>query len=205
MTPIEFFFDPACPWTWITSRWVSEVAGPRQLDVTWRIFSLRFRNKHNPGYDWIRDELDAQHRAVRVIEAARSTHGDAAAGRLYTSFGALIHHDGDGNLDGLADGIAAAGLPADIIDAGDDPAWDAVIEASTRRGWDLVGDDAGIPIIVVPGRPSVFFGPVLSPAPRGQDAVDLWDAFLTLGKYDGVYEIKRSRNVRPIFGPRPEV
>jgi hypothetical protein len=205
MNPIDFYFDPACPWTWITSRWVTEVAGPRRLDITWRTFSLRYRNKDNPGYDWIRDELDRQYPGVRVIEAARVAHGDDAVARLYTSFGTLIHHDGDSNLDRLADGIALAGLPADLIDAGNDPKWDEVIEASTRMGWDIIGDDAGIPLIVAPSNPTVFFGPVLSPAPHGQDAVDLWDAFMTLGRFDGLYEIKRSRDVRPIFGPRPDI
>jgi len=203
MTPIDFYFDPACPWTWITSRWLVEVSRPRELDVTWHPFSLRFRNKDNPGYDWVRDELDAQHPAMRVIQATRVRHGNDAVGRLYTALGTLIHHDRDSNLDRLADAIAWTGLPADIIEAGNDPTLDAGIEASTLDGWRIIGDEGGIPLIVIPGNTVTFFGPVLSPAPTGQDAVDLWDAFVSLGRFDGLYEIKRSRKVSPIFGPRP--
>jgi hypothetical protein len=205
MLPIDFWFDPACPWTWITSRWVVEVAGPRELDVTWRTFSLRHRNKDNPGYDGIRDQLDAQLPGLRVIEAARAAHGDDAVGPLYTALGTLIHHDGDTNLERLVEGIAMAGLPASLIHAGSDASWDAAIEKGTRAGLDLMGDDVGIPYIVVPGHPATFFGPVLSPAPTGDDAVALWDAFVTLGRFEGLYEIKRSRNTRPIFGARPAV
>jgi len=203
MTPIDFWFDPACPWTWITSRWLVEVSTPRELDVTWHPFSLRYRNQDNPGYDWIRDELDRQHPAMRVVEATRERHGNDAVGRLYTALGTLIHHDRDANLDRLAEAIASTGLPPDLIREGDDPSWDAPLEASTKEGWSIIGDDGGIPLIVVPGQPATFFGPVLSPAPTGQDAVDLWDAFVSLGRFTGLYEIKRSRSVKPIFGTRP--
>ena len=202
-TPVTFFFDPACPWTWITARWLTEVSERRDLAVTWRLFSLRFRNKDNPGYDWIRDELDAQHPAMRVLAATEAVHGNAAVGRLYTSLGTLIHHDRDGNLERLAEGIAAAGLPADLIAAGDEQAWDEVIEASTLEGWALVGDDAGIPIVQMDGAVTTYFGPVLSPAPTGDDALALWDALVTLGRLEGVYEIKRTRSVGPQFGARP--
>lgn len=205
MTPIDFYFDPACPWTWITSRWVTEVAGARDLDVTWLTFSLRFRNRDNPGYDRIRDELDRQHPGVRVIEAVRAAHGNEAVARLYTTMGTLIHHDGDSNLERLADAISLAGLPAELIEAGDDASWDASIETSTRAGWNIIGDDGGIPLIVQPDQASTFFGPVLSPAPTGRDALDLWDAFVVLGRFEGLYEIKRSREGGPKFGVRPNV
>jgi hypothetical protein len=203
MTPIDFYFDPACPWTWITSRWVVEVSRPRELDITWKTFSLRYRNRENPGYDWIRPKLELQHRAVRVIQATREQFGNEAVGRLYTALGTLIHHDDDIDLDRLPQAIAWAGLPPDIIDAGSDAGWDQSIVDSTDEGWRLVGDDGGIPLIVVPDRPATFFGPVLSPAPTGEDALALWDAFVVLGRFDGLYEIKRTRKVKPIFGPRP--
>ena len=140
---------------------------------------------------------------MRVLAAAQAVHGNDAVGRLYTSLGTLIHHDRDGNLERLAEGIAAAGLPADLIAAGDEPAWDEVIEASTREGWALVGEDAGIPIVQMDGSVTTYFGPVLSPAPTGDDALALWDALVTLGRIEGVYEIKRTRSVGPQFGPRP--
>lgn len=203
MLPVQFYFDPACPWTWITSRWVVDVAAQRGFDITWLPFSLRHRNIDNAGYDRIRDELDAQHPGMRVIEAARHQYGNDAVGGLYTAFGTLIHHDRDDNLARLAEGIAMANLPPVLIDAANDDSFDAGIIASTEAGRAIVGDDAGIPIVVVDGARSTFFGPVLSPAPTGADAVELWDAFVTLGRFDGLYEIKRTRSVGPIFGPRP--
>jgi hypothetical protein len=180
-----------------------EVAEARGIEIEWVIFSLRHRNRDNPGYDRLRAELNAQHAAVRVLAATKTLHDDAAVGRLYTALGTLIHHDGDEHMTRLAEAIEMAGLPADIIEHADNPAWDESIVASTEEGRAIIGDDAGIPLIVIPGNPSTFFGPVLSPAPTGQDALDLWDAFVTLGRFEGLYEIKRSRNTGPVFGPRP--
>lgn len=203
MTPVQFYFDPACPWTWITARWVVDVAEQRDFDIIWKTFSLRFHNRDNPGYDRIRASLDDQHPGVRIIESARERFGNDAVGRLYTSFGTLIHHDGDEHLTRLAEGIASAGLPADLIDAGSEASWDAGIEASTNAAIALVGKDVGIPIVVLDGAKSTFFGPVMSPAPTGSEAAALWDAFVALNSFDGVYEIKRTREVGPQFGPRP--
>jgi len=202
---LQFYFDPACPWTWITSRWVVEVADKRDLPITWQLFSLRYHNSSNSGYDWIRERLDDQHRGMRVLAAAHKHHGNDAVGRLYTALGTLIHHDGDERLERLADGIAAAGLPADLIDAGNDDSWDAFIEESTERGRAIVGKDSGIPIVVMDDARHTFFGPVLSPAPTGDEALKLWDAYVTICQIDGVYEIKRGRDVGPMFGPRPQI
>ena len=200
---VRFFFDPACPWTWITARWMVEVAEARNIDVEWVIFSLRHRNRDNPGYDGFRAELNSQHSGVRVLAATGTLHGNAAVGRLYTALGTLIHHDGDDHLVRLAEAIEMAGLPADIIEHADNEAWDESIVATTELGRSIIGDDAGIPLIVVPGSPASFFGPVLSPAPTGVEALDLWDAFVALGRFEGLYEVKRTRSVGPIFGPRP--
>lgn len=204
-TAVQFYFDPACPWTWITSRWLVEVSQHRDLQITWRQFSLRYHNKNNPGYDWIRQELDDQHPGVRVLAATQQLHGNAAVGRLYTALGTRIHHDGDEHLVHLADCIAAAGLPADLIDAAQDPSWDPVIVESTDRARAIVGDEVGIPIIVIDGADVTYFGPVLSPAPTGDEALELWDAFVTLGRIQGVYEIKRTRTVGALLGPRPQL
>jgi hypothetical protein len=203
MTDIRFFFDPACPWTWITARWVTEVAPHRNLSITWETFSLRYRNRDNPGYDWIRAELDAQYPALRIIEATRSQFGNEAVASLYTALGTLIHHQHDDNLTRLSEALAMAGLPAQLIDEGANASWDGAIETSTENGRALIGDDAGIPLIVVPDNPSILFGPVLSPTPTGPAAVELWDTFTVLGKFEGLYEIKRTRHKRPIFTPLP--
>jgi protein-disulfide isomerase-like protein with CxxC motif len=203
VTPVQFHFDPGCPWTWITSRWLVEVAPQRELRVAWQPFSLRYHNKANPDYDWVRDELDAQHPAMRVIMSVRQHRGNEAVGRLYTALGTRIHHDGDEFLrgPGLADAIAAAGLPAEVLDAAVDESWDPLIEESTDQAVSIVGDQAGIPIIAIDGAATIYFGPVLSPAPTGQAALELWDAFATLCRTPGIYEIKRTRNVKPLFTP----
>ncbi len=208
-TDVDFYFDPACPWTWIVSRWVVEVAPARELNVRWRTFSLWHRNEwtSNKLSEEHCERLLAQYGGLRVIEAARAEHGDDAVARLYTELGARIHHDGDRLLTGLGEAIAAAGLPSSIAAAANDESWDAVVDASTRDGTDLVGVDVGIPIVAVaPGSGrATFFGPVLSPAPTGAAALRLWDAFVALGEFDGLYEIKRSRAGGPEFGPRPRL
>ena len=187
---VQFYFDPACPWTWITSRWVVEVAGLRDLRITWHLFSLRYHNKTNPDYDRIREELDDQYPAMRILAAAKAHHGNAAVGKLYTALGTWIHHDDDEHLLRLPEAIAAAGLPADIINAGSDERWDTVIKESTHRAYDIVGKEVGIPIVVIDAAEATYFGPVLSPAPTGDEALKLWDAYVVLGSFRGLYEIK---------------
>ena len=202
-TALQFYFDPGCPWTWITSRWVVEVAKARDLQITWHLFSLRFHNKTNPDYDRIRKALDDQHPAMRILAATKQQLGNAAVGKLYTALGTWIHHDDDEHLARLPEAIAAAGLPADIIQAGFDSSWDEVIEKSTRRAYDIVGKEVGIPIVVIDGAETTYFGPVLSPAPTGEEALKLWDAYVVLASIRGVYEIKRSRDGGPQLPPRP--
>lgn len=202
-TAVQFYFDPVCPWTWIASRWLVEVAERRDLQITWNQFSLRYHNKTNPAYDWLRDEMEDQHPGMRVLAATKQHHGNAAVARLYTTLGTQIHHDGDERLVRLTEAIAAAGLPAGLIEAGSDASWDAVIIESTDRGVALVGKDAGIPIVVIDGAEHTYFGPVLSPAPTGDKALELWDAYVVLGSIDGIFEIKRTRDVRPLLPPRP--
>jgi DSBA-like thioredoxin domain len=202
MTAVDFWFDPACPWTWITSRWMTEVAAARDLDVTWKTFSLLHLNGES-----ISDEygapLRAQWSGLRVIQAARSAYGNDAVAALYTAFGAHIHHDGDRNLDGLKAAVMEAGVDPSVLAHADDESLDASIRTSTDEGSALVGKGVGIPIIRPVGARSVFFGPVMSPAPVGDDAVKVWDAYLLLSQVEGVYEIKRTREVGPHMGARP--
>ena len=145
ISTVRFFFDPACPWTWVTARWMVEVAEARNIEIEWAIFSLRHRNRDNPGYDWLRPELNAQHPPMRVLAAAGTLHGNEAAGRLYAALGTLIHHDGDNHMTRLADAIEMAGLPADIIEQAGNEEWDDSIVASTEEARAIIGDDAGIP------------------------------------------------------------
>src|SRR3954451_17972433 len=117
---LEFYFDPACPWTWITSRWVVEVSEQRNLPITGKLFSLRYHNKDNPGYDWIRERLADQVGGLRVLAAVHKHDGNDALRRLYTALGTMIHYDDAEHLTGLADAIAAAALPAELIEERDD-------------------------------------------------------------------------------------
>lgn len=207
MTDVDFWFDPFCPWTWTVARWVTDVAPARDLHITWHTFSLWQRNEwtgHRLSDDQC-ERLIGQYGGLRVLEAARARYGEDAVGRLYTAIGARVHHDGDRLLSGLVDAVVAAGLPASLAGAADDMAWDLPLFASTRAGTALVGEDVGIPIVAVAGGEArtTFCGPVLAPAPTGAAAVRLWDTFVALGEFDGLYEIKRTRRTGPQFGPRP--
>jgi 2-hydroxychromene-2-carboxylate isomerase len=199
MTDVEFWFDPACPWTWITSRWITEVVDARHLNVTWRTFSLLHHNRERDLPEQFRVPLEAQWRALRVIEAARSGYGNDAVGALYTALGTAIHLNGDRLLESLAAAVEAAGVDASVLSHAEDDSWDHGIRDSTEAAAALVGTDVGIPIMRVEGARSVYFGPVMSPAPTGDDAVKLWDAYRSITELDGVYEIKRTRTVGPQF------
>jgi 2-hydroxychromene-2-carboxylate isomerase len=204
MTAVDFYFDPACPWTWITAEWVREVAPQRDLDVTWKTFSLLVKNGSGLP-DQYRIPLEAQWGGLRVIEKARLDYGNGAVSALYRSFGTAIHHDDDNLLANLAKHVAAAGVDPSVLSAVEDTSLDEGIHDSTAAGVELVGADVGIPIITVENLPMAYFGPVMSPAPTGDDALRLWDAYVTLASIDGVYELKRTRTVGPTFGPRPEL
>lgn len=198
---IEFFFDPLCPWCWITSRWITEVSEHRNLDLTWRSFSLAIKNDpedtkdYGPVREW-------GLRGLRIIEAARRDLGQGAVARLYSEMGARKHNDGV-DLPDHGDVLATLGMDPSLLHAADDERWDEVIRASMDSALELAGDDVGVPTIVYEGR-TAFFGPVISPAPTGEAALRLWDGLATLATTtEGFFELKRTREVGPIFGERP--
>lgn len=198
---IDFYFDPLCPWCWITSRWITEVADHRDLDLTWRSFSLALKNDADGSKSYRRSE-EWGLRGLRVIEAVRRDLGDGAVGRVYAEMGARKHNDGIDFPD-HADVLSALGIDRTLAEAADDDAWNTVIEASMDAALELAGDDVGVPTIVYEGR-TAFFGPVISPAPTGEAALRLWDSLVTLATTtDGFFELKRTREVGPIFGSRP--
>lgn len=204
---VGFFFDPACPWCWITSRWLLEVAPHRDLDIDWRPFSLDRKNRDADLPDGLRRRLVAGTRALRVIEAARVRHGDEVVGELYTRLGALVHHDDDRELAGMADAVAAAGVDVDLLDCADAERWDGLIEAGMAEALRLSGEDVGVPLLVLDdaaGR-RAFFGPVFSPAPVGPVAVAAFDGLVALTAPSGFFELKRGRDVGPRFAERPDV
>ncbi|MEU0967552.1 DsbA family protein [Streptomyces sp. NPDC005917] len=207
-TPVDFWFDPSCPWAWMTSRWVLEVEKVRDIEVRWHLMSLAVlnENKLDDLPDEYREWLSTKAWApVRVVAAAWQKHGDDVLGPLYTALGTRIHNGGEGpTLEAIEGALADAGLPADLIEYADqeDFEFDAELRASHKEGIDKVGQDVGTPVIAVPGSDGeqiAFFGPVVTPAPQGEEAARLWDGTIAVASVPGFYEIKRSRSKGPDF------
>jgi 2-hydroxychromene-2-carboxylate isomerase len=188
----DFWFDPMCPFAWITSRWILEVQQVRDIDVQWHVMSLTYLNQRKEVSDEYRDRLAPGWGPVRVLMAAQEHVGDRALLPLYTAMGERIHHDKSGITPEMAEAaLAAAGLPADLAKAWSDDSYDEAIKKSHHKGMDQVGDDVGTPTIAFAG--SAFFGPVLTAIPRGEEAGRIWDACVTLSAYPSFFELKRTR------------
>ena len=197
-TAVEFWFDPSCPWAWMTSRWVDEVARLRDIRVTWNIMSLAVLNEDNDVDDDYRAFFPRALRYTRLVAAAKELHGQETVKRLYDALGTRIHPGGSKDPDEVIPAaLAEIGLPADFARYADSEEFDAQMRASHFDGIERVGQDVGTPVIAVNGV--AFFGPVISPAPKGQQAVALWDGVVAAASYDGFFELKRSRTTGPIF------
>jgi 2-hydroxychromene-2-carboxylate isomerase len=198
-TPVDFWFDPICPWAWIASRWLLEVAELRPLRPRWHVMSLSVLNEGKPDLPERYAELLAKGWGpVRVCIAAEEKAGPEILGPLYTALGTRFHHD-KAPLERatIEAALAEVGLPSDLADAMDSTEFDEALRASHADGMDRVGYEVGTPVISVNG--TSFFGPVMSPIPRGADAAQLWDGVLLVAKTDGFFELKRSRTRDPIF------
>jgi 2-hydroxychromene-2-carboxylate isomerase len=211
MADVDFFWDPVCPWAWLTSRWVTDVAARRDLEVDWRLISLRMVNESR---DYEKD-LREGHRQVherglallRVAAAARQAHGAGAVGPLYTAFGTIIHLEKRGeDFDdpsgaAIVAALEQAGLPGSLSGAATEVAWDEAVRADTETALERAGRDLGTPIITFgpPDGPS-FFGPVISRVPPPDEAVRLWDAIEVIAHQQGFAELKRSLRERPQLG-----
>ena len=194
----EFWFDPLCPWAWMTSRWMMEVEKVRPVDVTWSVMSLSVLNEGRDLSSDYRAMLDKGWGPVRVVVAAREAHGLGVVKPLYDAMGERIHHRGERDPDAvIAGALEAVGLPAELADAAGSDVHDEQLRASHQRAVDLVGDDVGTPVVAVNGI--AFFGPVVTPAPKGEDAGRLWDGCVLVAATHGFFELKRSRTVGPIF------
>jgi 2-hydroxychromene-2-carboxylate isomerase len=208
---ITFYFDPVCPFAWLTSRWVHSVMAQRDYTVDWRFISLRLVNA-NVDYDaHFPPEYAAGHtaglRLLRVAARTRTEHGRAAVSTLYTALGRRIFDsppdpedtgERRGTPDFLAPALAEAGLPANLTAALDDASLDAVVRAETDEALALTGKDVGTPIIhFQPPTGVAFFGPVISRLPAEEDAVRLWDHVVGLAGFPGFAELKRSLRERP--------
>lgn len=197
-TAVEFWFDPNCPWAWMTSRWVGEVAEHRDLDVTWNVMSLFVLNEDQDVPDSYKERLHAGQVYPRIVTAARLRLGQDVVKPLYDALGEHIHHRQESDPEQVVPAVLAElGLDADLLEYAWTDEVDAAVRASHQDGIDRVGQDVGTPVIAVEG--TAFFGPVISPAPKGQEALDLWDGVVAVAKYPGFFELKRSRTVGPIF------
>jgi 2-hydroxychromene-2-carboxylate isomerase len=198
-TPVDFWFDPICPWAWIASRWLLEVAELRPVRPRWHVMSLSVLNEDKPDLpEQYRDLLVKGWGPVRVCIAAEQKFGPEILGPLYTALGTRFHNDKEPlERSTVEAALAEVGLPADLADAMDSTEFDQALRASHADGMDRVGYEVGTPVISVHGNS--FFGPVLTPIPRGQDAAALWDGVMLVTKNDGFFELKRSRTRDPIF------
>ena len=201
----DFWFDPLCPFAWITSRWMLEVEQVRDIDVDWHVMSLAYLNQDRDIPDGYRQLLAPAWGPVRVLVAAEERHGSEVLLPLYTALGNRIHLDGrklheepDAGRTLVEEALAEAGLEPDLIEAFHDQSYDHAVVKSHHEGMDQVGDDVGTPTISVNG--SAFFGPVLSKIPRGDDAGRLWDGCVAVAAFPYFYELKRSRTGELDFG-----
>ncbi len=201
----EMFFDPMCPWAWLTSRWMLEVEQVRDIEITWSVMSLAVLNEGRDLPEDYRAMMDRAWLPVRVVIAADQAHGRESRKQLYDAIGTRLHPGGRGkDADDLREvvreSLAQVGLPESLLERGENTPGDDIdtaLRASHQRAIDLVGDDVGTPVVSVEG--TAFFGPVVTPAPKGEAAGNLWDGCLLVAATPGFYEIKRSREADPDF------
>jgi 2-hydroxychromene-2-carboxylate isomerase len=188
----DFWFDPLCPFAWITSRWMLEVEQVREVKVNWRVMSLYFLNKDRDLSEDYQARIARGLPVGRVLIATEQQVGPAGLLPLYTALGGRIHHEKEDLGRELVEAaLAEAGLPAELVEAMDDASYDEDLRASHQEAIDRVGDDVGTPTIAFNG--SAFFGPVLSRIPRGEDAGRLWDGTIAVTDFPYFFEIKRTR------------
>lgn len=202
LVEVPFWFDPLCPWAWITSRWLLEVETVRAVRADWRIMSLAYLNLVqrdgeglSPAY---RQLMEGAWGNVRVCAAAADQHGHHVLGPLYTAIGTRLHHQRrreDPTV--ITDALAEVGLPQSLTHAATSTAFDPHIRASHHEAFDAVGLDVGTPVLRIAG--TTLFGPVVTPAPRGEAAGRLWDGLVLIARTDGFFELKRTRDRKASF------
>lgn len=195
----DFWFDPLCPWAWITSRWMVEVEKVRPVEPRWHVMSLAVLNEDKEDLpESYREGLAKAWGPVRVCIAAEAKYGPEVLGPLYTAIGTRFHNEEmPRDRATIEAALAEAGLPADLADAMDSTQYDEAVRASHAEGIERVGYEVGTPILSMNG--TSIFGPVVTPIPRGEAAAKLWDGVNLVTQTDGFFELKRSRTRDPIF------
>lgn len=200
----DLWFDPVCPWTWLTSRWLLEVERVRQVEVRFHLMSLSVLNEGRTDVtDFYREGVERWWRPVRVLAAAELAHGTEVLRALYTAMGTRIHlHDEPYGEALYRHSLEDAGLPARLADAAESTEYDEAVRASHRAAALKPADaELGAPTLHVPGpdgQSVALFGPVVSPTPRGAEAGRLWDGAMLMATTPGFYELRRGRDVDPI-------
>jgi 2-hydroxychromene-2-carboxylate isomerase len=197
---VDVWFDPSCPWTWTTSRWLAEQVAPqRPLDLRWHLMSLALLNEGKDVPEAYRERLETARRTLRLFSAAARDHGEDALGPLYAAVGERVHRSGRPFDAGVAtEALAEAGLPADLVAALDDASLDEAVRPSHEAGQAAVGEASGSPVVQLEGR--AHFGPVLTPLPRGQEALDVFEGLRLLAASPSFSEVKRPRGGPPDAG-----